>query len=179
MATSPKSFRRRSKADFFQKATEEYMRINGITEFDPDDVAEWMVETRQYEEQSYSVVRRCKQELTKALRAQHQIDPDGEDVRALLCVRHKNAQGLLSSRWSKLYESKPEHARLSGQQWRRGIRGEVLLHDRTFRSYNKFNIHGAQLTLFDHDYNKDIEEDSMSGEDYPETRPDDPDKPTT
>jgi hypothetical protein len=172
MATPPKRPRKRRspKAEFFQRAAQEYMRINKVTEFDPDDVAKWMISTRQYEEQSYSVVRRCRQELTKALKAQHVTDPQGREVRAMLSVRHRDEQGELWSTWSPLYQAKPDHARLSLQQWRRSMRGEVLLHDRTARSYNDNNVHGAQLQLFDYDFNRDRDEDAMP-KDYPDERP--------
>lgn len=162
---------KKSKIEFFQEAARKYMELHGVTEFDPDDVAKWLVETKQYEETSHNVVKRCKKELTDALRAQHITDNQGRDVRAMLCARHKNEQGEFWSIWSPLFLSKPEHARLSLQQWRRSIRGEVLLHDRTTRSYNDNNVHGAQLELFDYNMNKDREEASLPDK-YPDEKPD-------
>jgi len=161
-----------SKAEIFQDAARKYMELHKVTEFDPDEVAEWMVNTKQYEERAYSVVRRCKQELTKALRAQHVTDPQNRDVRAMLCARYKNKQGELWSMWSPIYQAKPDHARRALQQWRRSLRGEALLHDRTTKSYNDNNIHGASLPLFDYDLNKDIAEASMPP-DYPDEKPQD------
>jgi len=162
--------KKKSKAEYFQDAAQEYMTMRGVTEFDPEEVAEWMVETKQYEEVPRSVITRCKQELTKALRAQHITDNQGRDVRAMLCARHKNAQGTFWSIWSPLYVSKPEHARLALQQWRRSIRGEVLLHDRTTHSYNDNNVHGAQLPLFDYNLNKDRDEAGLPDQ-YPDEKP--------
>jgi hypothetical protein len=163
-------FRRRSKRDFYQQAAQEYMRLNGVSEFDPADVAQWMIDTKQYNEKERSKLLRCKQELTDALRSQRLTDPQGRDVRAMLGARYKSKQGELFSKWAPLFEAKPNHARLSGQQWRRSIRGEVLVHDRTFRSYNENNTHGAQLPLFDYNFNLDRDEDQMPP-DYPDTKP--------
>ena len=66
--------------------------------------------------------------------------------------------------------AKPQHARLSLQQWRRSISGEGKLHHRTTESYNDNNVHGAAVPLFDYDLNKDIAEHGMP-EEYPEVRP--------
>lgn len=162
--------KRKSKAEFFQDAAEEFMRLNNLTEFDPDEVAAWMVETNQFQETYYSVQRQCKKELTKALKAKRVIDPQGRDVRGMLSVRKRNAQGELFSTWAPLFRSKPTHARLSLQQWRRSFKGEALLHHRTTASYNENNIHGAAIPLFDYDLNKDIAENEMPKE-YPEDRP--------
>lgn len=168
-------YHRRSKSQYYQSQAQEYMRIKKVDEFDPDEVAQWMVDNDKFSELAPSAKDRCKKELVNALRAQRHLDDDQQEVRSMLGARLKNAQGELFSKWAPLYDAKPAHARLAGQQWRRGIRGEVLLHDRTFKSYNKFNKHGAQLPMFDHDYNKDIAESAMS-EDYPDERPSD-DKP--
>lgn len=174
-----KQRRRVSKTERFLRATQEYMRLHGVTEVDPDDVARWMVDTRQYEEQPYSMVRRCRQEITKALKSQRLTDPQGRDVRAMLSVRHKNEQGQLWSTWSPIYQSTQKHARLSLQQWRRSIRGEVLLHDRTTKSYNDNNEHGSQIPLFDYNLNLDRDEAEMPP-DYPDEKPEggDSDQPT-
>ncbi|MGA2092532.1 MAG: hypothetical protein ABSH16_03870 [Sedimentisphaerales bacterium] len=161
---------KKSKTEFFQEAARRYMEKFKVTEFDPDDVAKWLVDTEQYVEVSRNVVKRCKHELVKALRAEHVTDNQGRDVRANLGARYKNEQGYLWSRWSPIYLSKPQHARLALQQWRRSIRGEVLLHDRTTRSYNDNNVHGAQLELFDYDMNKDRDEANMP-EQYPDEKP--------
>lgn len=167
-----KHFRRASKREYYQNAAREFMKLHGVSEYDPLEVAQWLVDTGQYSEKPKSKLLRCKAELTDALRVQRMEDPDGNDVRANLGARYKNAQGELFSRWAPLFEAKPEHARLSGQQWRRSIRGESLLHDRTFRSYNKHNTHGAQLPLFDYNFNLDIAESQMPDE-YSDDKPDD------
>lgn len=171
MAIKKRKRTKKSKAEFFQKAAQNYMEINGVTEFDPEIVADWMVDTKQYEEAPRSIVTRCKQELVKSLRVQRTTDDQGRDVRAMLGARYKNKQGDFWSIWSPIYLSKPEHARLALQQWRRSIRGEVLLHDRTTRSYNDNNVHKVQLPLFDYNMNKDRDEAAMP-EQYPDEKPD-------
>lgn len=47
---------RKSKAEFFQNAAEEYMRIKKVAEFDPDDVADWLVETGQFHLEAWGLV---------------------------------------------------------------------------------------------------------------------------
>jgi hypothetical protein len=174
MAVRTRKRTKKSKPEYFQDAAKEYMKLHGVTEFDPDEVAQWMVDTGLYEEAPRSMVRRCKHELVKYLRAQRVMDPQGRDVRGMLGARYKNEQGEFWSTWSPTYESKPEHARLALQQWKRGVRGEVLLHDRTTRSYNDNNVWGAQLPLFDYNMNKDIEEANLP-EHYPDEKPSKPD----
>ncbi len=170
MALKKRQRAKKSKAEFFQEAARQYMALHGVTAFDPEDVADWMVETKQYEEAPRSIISRCKQELVKSLRAQRTTDDQGRDVRAMLGARYKNQQGDFWSIWSPIYVAKPEHARLALQQWRRSIRGEVLLHDRTTRSYNDNNVYKAELTLFDYNLNKDRDEAAMPDQ-YPDEKP--------
>lgn len=161
---------RQSKAEYYQQAAKDYMKLHEVTEFDPEEVARWMIDTGRYVEAPGSKVKRCKKELTKMLRAERLTDPQGRDVRAMLGARYKNEQGEFWSKWAPLYESRPEHARLSLQQWRRSFRGEVILHERTTQSYNDNNVWGAQLPLFDYNMNKDIDEAKMP-EHYPDEKP--------
>jgi hypothetical protein len=170
MAVRRRNRIKQTKPEYFQGAARKYMKEHGVTEYDTDEVAQWMVDTGLYREAPRSIVKRCKQELTKYLRAEHITDPQGRDVRANLGARCRNKQGDFSSIWGPLYQLQPEHARRALQQWLRGTRGEVLLHDRTTRSYNDNNVWGAQLTLFDYDMNKDIEEAKLP-ESYPDEKP--------
>jgi len=170
------TFRRKSKKDFFQEAAHAYMKEFGVTDFDPDEVAEWMVDTGQYEERPRSVIHRCKQELTEALRDEKIIDPAGRVVRAMHCVRYVNEDGAIKSTWATLFDAAPNHMRVSFQQNRRAIRGQVLQMHASQVSYNEFNKHGAQLDLFDHNYNLDIAESEMPL-DYPDERPEGEDQP--
>jgi len=163
--------RRKSKAQYYQDAMERFMRERKVTEFDPDDLADWMVENGLYDEAPRSPKYRCRAEIVKVMRAQHLTDPQGREVRAMVGVRRKNSQGELFSTWSPLFQAKLDHARRSFQQMRRGARGELLIIDRTMKSYNDNNVHGVTLPLLDFDFNKDIAEDSMPGE-YPDEKPD-------
>jgi hypothetical protein len=162
----------KSKAEYFQDAVQKYMLLHHVTEFDPDEVAAWMVKMGLYEDRPRSAEYYCRAEIIKSLRAQHITDPQGREVRAMLGARRKDAQGNLFSTWAPLFQAKPDHARRSLQQMRRGARGEVLMIDRTANSYNDNNIHGAVLPLMDFDFNKDIAEDSMPP-DYPDEKPND------
>lgn len=162
---------RPTRKEYFQKAVHAYMQEFGVTEVDPDEVAKWMCDTRKYEETPYSIVKRCKQELSRAMKDEMIVDPQGRDVRRMHCIRFRVA-GETKSLWAPIYDAKPEHMRLSLQQRRRGIRGEVLQHHTDFTSYNDNNNSGAQLELFDYDFNKDVAEHSMPT-DYPDDKPDD------
>ena len=158
---------RQSKQEWLQARARDWMRLHNATEFAPDVVAAWLVDTRQYEEAPYSVVRRCRQELTRALRQQKMVDPQGREVRALCSVRYRDENGELKATWSTLFEASPKHMRQSAQQHRRSIRGEILQHHRNVVSWNDNNVHGAQLELFGYNFNLDVAEAEMPTE-YPD-----------
>ncbi len=103
MALKKRQRAKKSKAEFFQEAARQYMALHGVTAFDPEDVADWMVETKQYEEAPRSIISRCKQELVKSLRASAQPTTKGATCGpcwALATRTNKAISGLFGRRFT-------------------------------------------------------------------------------
>ena len=155
--------RRTSKNEYFQRACRHYMQHFGVKEVDPDAVAQWMIDTGQYEERPYSTVKRCKRELVRALRDQKEKDPADREVRSMHPITwHEN--GEAHSLWSHLYDMHPAKAHASLRLRVRQVEAQVKQVETDRLSYNDFNIHGAQLPLFDYDLNKTLTESSLPTE---------------
>jgi hypothetical protein len=158
-----------SRKDYFARARREYAGEHGLTEVDPDDVAKWMVDTGRYDPRPLSIVKRCKQELVRALKDERITDPEGREVRANHCIRWREGDTLFS-RWVGIYEAKPGRMRTSLAQRLRQMEAQVHQHHTDWSSYNDHNIHGAQLGLFDYDFNKAVDERNQPTQ-YPDEPP--------
>jgi hypothetical protein len=134
-----------------------------------EQVAEWAVRTGRWHRKQPTPEKLCQRELSQALRAETYIDPQGREVRVMHPAR--NEQGVL---WADIHTATPEHMRISLQQRRQAILADCRRHKIDFDSYNQNNTIGAQLPLFDYNFNLDLGELEFPT-DYPDARPDDDD----
>ena len=56
MAVKSRKRIKTSKTEYCQEAAQEFMAVDGVTEFDPEEVSQWMVDTQRYEEPPRSKV---------------------------------------------------------------------------------------------------------------------------
>lgn len=155
--------------EYMIRCKKEYAELYGLTEVDPDEVSNWMVETGRYISRPVSDVRRCKQDLVRALKDEKITDAQGREVRANHCIRWREGENLFS-RWVSIYQAKPGRMRISLAQRVRQMEAQVHQHHTDWASYNDNNIHGAQLSLFDYNFNNSIAEKNLPT-DYPDEPP--------
>lgn len=163
--------RKKSLKRELQKLAHEYMHDNDLDEIDLDEVADWLISTRQYQRQPISLHQQCKMDLARALKEERFTDENGNEIRRNHAVRIKDGPRQLVF-WADIKTAKPRHMRLSLQQRRLAILADCYRHSLDTEWYNEHNIHEAEIPLFDYDFNKDLEEKKLPT-DYPEENPED------
>ena len=151
---------------------EEYMQVHDVDEIDPAEVAKWATSTGRYTPREFDPEKECKKDLTRALGAEHQIDPQGREVRSHVPIPIKSIDGQTHWDWVKIFKCSPDKFKLSQSVRRKGILADCRQHQVDSESYNDNNEHGAQVDLFDYNFNLDLEEERLPTE-YPEESPSD------
>ncbi len=152
---------RETKKEYHRRLIRQYMVENGVTEFDPDDVARWVIDRGYWTEGSYSKVKRCRHDLTAAMRDDYIYDPQGREVRAMQPWPVKSEGGQYIWRWGAIYSIPPNKFKLSLSTRRRAVLGECRQHRIDNLSYNDNNDFGADVGLFDLNFNTCLEEESQ------------------
>ena len=162
---------RKSLREQLQDIVHDYMRKFGVDSVDLDTVAEWAVGEGRYRREPANLVRRCKSELGRAMRAEHFTDAQGREVRLMHAARLPFGDDGSIVVWADIRKAKPHHMEISFQQRRHGIVRDALQHKIDVSSYNDNNAYGATLSLFDYNINKDLLELEAPTE-YPDENPD-------
>jgi hypothetical protein len=160
----------KSLREQLQGIVHDYMREFGVEAVDLDTVAGWAVEAGRYRREPASLVRRCKSELSRAMRAEHFTDAQGREVRLMHAARLPFGEEGSIVVWADIRKAKPHHMEISFQQRRHGIVRDALQHKTDVASYNDNNTYGVSLPLFDYNINKDLAELEAPGE-YPDENP--------
>lgn len=150
----------------------EYMGLLGTKAVDLAEAAEWAVKTRRYQKKPLTLVQQCQRDMARALRSEYIRDPQGRDVRRMHAARMPAESGRQMVLWAELFQAPPAHIRISMQQRRQGILADAKHHKLEVESYNDNNVHGAQLEMFDYNFNADLDELKLPTT-YPAERPDD------
>lgn len=167
-----KARRRKSLREQLQEIVHDYMREFGVDAVDLETVAEWAVSRGLYRREPANIIRRCKSELSRAMRAEHFLDPQGREVRLMHAARLPFGDDGSIVVWADIRRAKPHHMEISFQQRRHGIVRDALQHKIDVASYNDNNQYGASLSLFDYNINKDLAE-LEAPSDYPDENPED------
>ena len=142
---------------------------------DPHLVAPWAIAEGLFDRPPTSQEETLRRELSKALKNEHTVDPQGREVRKNHAVFFEEVTPRgpkRRSRWYTIDDAPPDHMRASCQLRRRAALADVVQLKLDFDSYNDNNRFGATLPDFDYDFNKDIEEMGMPTK-YPSDSPDD------
>lgn len=153
----------------------EYMQEHNVESADLKLVAKWAIKRGKWDRPPMSREKQCQREISRALRAETYTDPQGREVRRMHPVRYGTSKGPLTVLWYEHTTARPKQMQTSLAQRRNGIRYDVRQHFLDWESYNENNVHGAQLPLFDYDFNKDAVE-MQQPPSYPYEKPDDDDK---
>lgn len=149
-----------------QSIVHDYMEEFGVDEVDLDVVAQWALDTGRYQRKPLDMLKQCKRELSRALRSEHHVDPQGREVRTMHPVRVKDGPEQLVI-WADIRNAKPSHMRVSLQQRRQAILRDCYRHSVDTESYNDNNTFKVTLPLFSYDFNTDLDELKLPT-DYPE-----------
>ena len=147
----------------------DFMQEHKVTEIDPNALTEFAISTGRFQDEGYDLYRRCRRELTRTMCEEHQLDPQGRDVRTMAAMRVKRGDRQTSI-WFDALEATPKKMHISLSQERRNIVARCRRHKLRTESWNDNNKRGAQLPLFDYNINRDLAEEKMP-KDYPDDAP--------
>lgn len=134
---------------------------------DPKRVAEWAYTTGRWKPRETAPEEVLRRKLCRALRHSYVEDPQGREVRANFAAVEEvqTPDGLkLMSRFYPIFKAPADVVRQALALDRRQALATVKQMKLDFDSYNENNEIGATLPPLDMDFNKDIEEMSLSVE---------------
>jgi hypothetical protein len=157
---------RLTKKEMLERIFHEYMIEFNTNEVDPDHLTDWAIKTKRMKEGEIDFFLKCKKELTKAMRGERRVDPQGREVPKMIGIRAKKQKSL----WIDMFEALPRKMRVALSQQRRMMVAWCRKHQQTTDSYNDNNKHGAHVETSDYNFNKDLKERQMPLE-YPDDKP--------
>ena len=124
------------------------------------EIAAWAVRRRIWQPQPESMIDQCANQLSRAMREEHIVDPQGRTVRAKH-VAKVDRDGAQIPLWADIRTASRDHMEIAFQQRRQQIVGDCKQLKTDLDSYNENrNISDPIQMIFDFTY--DVEE-AMAG----------------
>jgi hypothetical protein len=150
----------KTKQEQLQDIVHDYMLVKGKNHIVIDDVAEWAISNGRFWQPQKSQKRMCKEAIAKALRSERHIDPQGRTVRTMHAYLVQD-DFFPQFEWVDIRNAPPDKMQNAFSRRREGILADVMRHAQDVDSYNDNNLDGAQLKLFDYNFNTDLEEGKL------------------
>ncbi len=132
------------------------------------DIALWMIQTGRWEAPGDMLLKKCQQDMSRALREEYIKDNRGRSIRAKHVARVVS-EGRQLYLWADIRNAPRKHMKTAFQQRREQIVGDCSQLDRDVEFYN--GLHPEQKPIqLTFDFRDDIEEGNFSGE-YPPRNP--------
>lgn len=120
------------------------------------EIAGWAVTNGQWKPQPFSIIGQCANHLTKAMRDEYVIDPQGRHVRAKYAAKILD-HGKQVTLWADGRTASRDHMRLSFQQRRHQVVGDCRHLKTDVDSYNENTNDGDPIQVI-FDFTLDLEE---------------------
>lgn len=151
------------------RITKMYRDAHGPGPHDPDEVFAWAQRQKLWSPYPKTLRQLFREEFARANREDMYTDPQGREVRRKhAVVSTQNGQQMVM--WADIEDAPPEHMKLSLQQRRRYIGGDVKKLKDDMDSYNENNKHKAHIQM-SFNFDADHADDQHSGE-YDDNPPD-------
>ncbi|MFZ2492262.1 MAG: hypothetical protein WA208_12335 [Thermoanaerobaculia bacterium] len=121
------------------------------------DIAVWAVRNGLWHPQQSDVIDRCAEELSRAMREEHMIDPQGRSVRAKHVARVKDGGGQTRFVWADIRTAPLRFMQVAFQQRRQQIIGDCRQLKTDVDSYNE-NAKPEKPIQIVFDFTRDLEE---------------------
>ena len=131
--------RHKTRGDHLRELLNDYLLAHGGGPVDLGDVYAWARRQRRWEPPAASQLRQFKEEVARAAREEYYTDPQGRRVRRKHAVVVLREGGRQQSLWADIAGAPREHMRLSLQQRRRGVLGDLAQLKLDMDSYNENN----------------------------------------
>lgn len=167
----------KTRGDYLRELLNDYIKAHGDDPVEFATVYRWAKRENRWEPPATSQLKTFKAEMARAAREEHYTDPQNREVRKKHAVVTIREDGTQLSLWADIETAPPEHMRLSLQQRRRGVFGDVKQLKTDMDSYNENNNpmpdQPIQMSFnFDEDL-AEVDQDST----YSDTPPEDVEPP--
>lgn len=141
----------------------QFQMETGSEAIDIEEVAAWLVANGAYSRPPKSMIQRAKEDIARALKNARHQDPQGRIVRTMhpVPLQVKGEQPQIDFIWVDSRTAEPIKMRAALSFKRQMILADVKRHKDDTDSYNDNNIHNAQISLFDYNFNNDLAEAAM------------------
>ena len=119
-------------------------------------IAAWAINNRLWAPQRATLIDQCAEELSRAMREEYIIDPQGRSVRAKHAARVER-EGEQMVLWDDIRTAAPEHMQISLQQRRQQIVGDCKQLKADVDSYNQ-NYNSWSPIQLSFDFTRDLME---------------------
>jgi len=139
-----------------------------------EELTQWFIDNTIIPDRRSSKFLKIKRAISGALTRYHIHDDELGAVRTIYPVRVKDADGQTVWEWAYGPLAPAEHVAKSLRQRFNSVEARILHIESDRKYYIKTNKHGADLPLFDYDFNRLIEEKQLSdlhGGEYPDHKP--------
>ena len=88
------------------------------------EVARWALDTGAWQPQPADLVNQCADQLSRAMREEYTVDPQGRTVRSKHAARVPDGEGHQMTLWADIRTASPAHMEVAFQQRRQQIVGD-------------------------------------------------------
>ncbi len=150
--------------EMLQRLADEYFESTGQSRATTKEIAVWAVSSGQWDPPADLILRKCREDFSRALREQYIEDAAGRPIRAKHAARiiSGSTQGTF---WADIRTAPRDHMETAFQQRREQIVGDCRQLKRDQDFYNSEHPSESPIQLV-FDFSDDIEEGDYSDE-YP------------
>jgi hypothetical protein len=138
-----------------QRIANDYM-ASGHTVVTAREIAAWAVQNGLWKPRPADVVNQCAEQLSRAMREEYIVDPQGRTVRVKHAARIE--QLVL---WADIRTADPTHMAIAFKQRRQQILGDCRQLERDVASFNE-NRRPTKPIQIIFDFTKDLEEEAAA-----------------
>lgn len=139
-----------------QKIVDAYMAAGQPWPASTHEIAAWAVRNRLWQPQPSTVIDQCANQLARAMREEHIIDPQGRTVR-IKHVARMDRGGEQIALWADIRTADRQHMEIAFQQRRQQIVGDCRQLKNDLDSYNDNRNLGNPIQMV-FDFTVDLEE---------------------
>jgi hypothetical protein len=139
-----------------QKIVETYINDGQRWPASTHEIAAWAVSKKLWQAQSSAVIDQCANQLARAMREEHIVDPQGRAVRAKH-VAKMNRNGEQTSLWADIRTADRQHMGIAFQQRRQQVVGDCRQLKTDIDSYNENRNTGKPIQMI-FDFTLDLED---------------------
>lgn len=168
MATLTRSKNSRSYNHQLQELADEYYRSTRKSAATTKEIAAWAIGTGRWTPPTNLVLKKCREDFSKALREQYIRGGRGQVVRAKHVVRKLVGEQQMHL-WADIRSAPREHMEVAFQQRREQIVGDCNQLKRDVEHYN--DLHPSNIPIqLEFNFTEDVDEGQFPSE-YPRRKP--------